>query len=141
MEHTMETVENICNTVKSLDNAMDFITEVGDEHQKVKEGIRAAREYILSAVNADTRFSQMCKLFTEALDRDLTYIDISDMDLWLSDDEIVDLLREFGVSRFTMSMSNTNTIRYASIFWGIGFSLECMCKLEDGKFAIVFGRN
>lgn len=141
MEHTMETVENICNTVKSLDNAMDFITGVGDEHQKPKEGIRAAREYILSAANADKKFGTMCKLFKEALDRDLTYIDISDMDLYVRSDEVIGLFKEFGVVKFTMSMSNTATMTYASDFCDSGYHVTGMCKLNDGKPAITFMMN
>lgn len=141
MEHTMETVENICNTVKSLDNAMNFITEVGDEHQKPKEGIRAAREYILSAVNADKRFSQMCKLYKEMLDRGLASIDISDNDVDLETADILSVLEEFGVGRFTMSMSNKYTTVYAADFCNNGFTVTRFRRLNDGKYAFEFERK
>lgn len=141
MIHTIAAVENICTTVKSLEMAMNCIIGNDAEAEKNREGIRVARGYILSAANVDKKFGTMCKLFTEALNRDLTYIDISDMDLYVRSDEVISLFKEFGVGKFTMSMSNTATMTYASDFCDSGYHVTGMCKLNDGKPTITFMMN
>lgn len=138
MIHTIAAVENICTTVMNLEKAKASIIGKDEEAEKAKEGIMDARDYILSAVNADTRFNDMCNLYKEMLDRNLTYIDISDGDLYLSSHKIINIFREFGVARFTMSMSNTETMKYADDFCNNGYYVAGMCNLNDSKPAITF---
>lgn len=126
MEHTMKTVGNIVNTLRNLDSALKAITGNDDGAAKAREGIKDARNYIVLIANAD---------------RGLASIDISDNDFHLETADILSVLEEFGMGRFTMSMSNKYTTVYAADFCNNGFTVTRFRRLNDGKYAFEFERK
>lgn len=141
MEHTMKTVGNIVNTLRNLDSALKTIASNDDGAAKAREGIKDARNYIVLIANADREFGIMCTLYKEMLDRGLASIDISDDDFHLETADILSVLEEFGMGRFTMSMSNKYTTVYAADFCNNGFTVTRFRRLNDGKYAFEFERK
>lgn len=141
MEHTMKAVGNIVNTIRNLDSALKAITDNDEWAVKAKEGIKDARNYFVLVANADKKVSMMCTLYKEMLDRGLASIDISDDDVDLEPADILSALKEFGMSRFTMSMSNMYTVLFANHFFNNGFTVTRVRKLNDGKSAFEFERK
>lgn len=138
MEHTMKAVGNIVNTIRNLDSALKAITDNDEWAVKAKEGIKDARNYFVLVANADKKVSMMCTLYKEMLDRGLASIDISDNDVDLEPADILSVLKEFGMGRFTMSMSNMYTLLFASHFCNNGFTVTRVRRLNDGKSAFEF---
>lgn len=138
MIHTITEVENICTTLKNLESVMDTITERNEKAKKAKSGVRDARDYILSLVNNDKDFADMCKLYKTSLDMGLAYIDICNEYPYFNPKDITDLMNEFGVSKFTMSMCNKYTTYYCAVFCDNGFNLEGVHKLNNGEYAFEF---
>lgn len=141
MEHTMKTVGNIVNTLRNLDSALKAITGNDDGAVKAREGIKDARNYIVLIANADREFGIMCTLYKEMLDRGLASIDISDDDFHIEPADILSVLKEFGMGRFTMSMSNKYTTIFANHFCDNGCTVTRVRRLNDGKSAFEFERK
>lgn len=141
MEHTMKTVGNICNNMKSLEEVLQDLTSISHSNNSLEiesamNSLKATMHYIYKMVDDDKELSKMCVMYKDSLDRGLSEIDISGNDL--SAHEIVALFAEFNVRSFTMSMNNKYTIYNANVFFEAGYRLREVYKLQDGKMAIHF---
>lgn len=141
MVHSMGTVMNICDNMKSLEEVLQDLTNIArsnnlQEIESAMNSLKATMHHISKMVNDDKELSKMCVMYKDSLDRSLSEIDISED--YLSPNEIVDLFGEFNVRSFTMSMNNKYTIYYANVFFEAGYRLREVYKLRDGKLAIHF---